>query len=294
MSIVLKSNILNCKGQLLDLSRPVVMGILNVTPDSFFDGGKYTEASTVLAQAEKMLREGAAILDIGGASSRPGAAEVSEAEEIRRVVPIIELLQKNFPDSILSVDTWRASVARASISAGASIINDISAGNLDPEMFQTVGQLGAPYVLMHMQGIPDTMQQNPHYEDVVTEVLDFFIHKIAALRASGVKDIVLDPGFGFGKTVEHNYALLRNLSVFQNVLGLPVLAGISRKSMICKPLGIKPSEALNGTTALHMVALQQGANILRVHDVREAVEVIRLWELFQFSTTTFSTPIPAI
>jgi len=272
---------INCKGQLLNLSRPVVMGILNVTPDSFYDGGKYAEIATILQQAEKMLREGAALLDIGGASSRPGAVEVSEAEEMQRMVPGVEAILKEFPNALISVDTWRSSVARAAVDAGACIVNDISASSLDPKMFETVANLKVPYILMHMQGSPKTMQQNPHYEEVVTDVLDFFIQKTAVLRGLGVKDIVLDPGFGFGKTVEHNYALLKNLHVFQNVLGLPVLAGISRKSMICKPLGIKPAAALNGTTALHMVALQQGANILRAHDVREAVEVVKLWELLE-------------
>ncbi|MBC7774331.1 MAG: dihydropteroate synthase [Phycisphaerae bacterium] len=270
---------INCKGQLLDLSRPVVMGILNVTPDSFFDGGQYLKETTLLQQAEKMLREGASILDIGGASSRPGAIEVSESEEMRRTLPGIEAILKNFPNTIVSVDTWRANVASAAVQAGASIVNDISAGNLDPKMLETVATLGIPYVLMHMQGTPDNMQKSPDYEDVVTEVLDFFVQKIETLHGLGVKDILLDPGFGFGKTVEHNFSLLKNLHVFQNVLGLPILAGLSRKSMICKPLGIKPAEALNGTTALHMVALQQGSSILRVHDVREAVEVIRMWEL---------------
>lgn len=270
-----------CNGKLLDLTRPQVMGILNITPDSFFDGGKYGNEHAVLLQAEKMLQEGASILDIGGASSRPGAVEVPELEEMERVVPAITAILEKFPEAILSIDTWRASVANAAIKAGASIVNDISAGSLDPKMFQTVAGLGVPYILMHMQGTPGTMQQSPHYEDVVTEVLDFFIHKVAALRALGVKDIVLDPGFGFGKTVEHNYTLLKRMETFRNVLELPVLAGISRKSMICKPLGIPPAEALNGTTALHIVALQQGASILRVHDVKEAREVIRLWELMQ-------------
>lgn len=270
-----------CNGKLLDLTRPLVMGILNVTPDSFFDGGKYDGEHAVLLQAEKMLQEGASILDIGGASSRPGAVEVPELEEMERVVPVITAILEKFPEAIISIDTWRASVASAAIKAGASIVNDISAGSLDPKMFQTVADLGVPYILMHMQGTPGTMQHSPHYEDIVTEVLDFFIRKVAALRALGVKDIVLDPGFGFGKTVEHNYTLLKRMETFHNVLDLPILAGISRKSMVCKPLGIPPAEALNGTTALHMVALQHGANILRVHDVREAREVIRLWELSQ-------------
>ncbi|MFN0216435.1 MAG: dihydropteroate synthase [Saprospiraceae bacterium] len=268
-------------GRLLDLSRPIVMGILNVTPDSFFDGGQYLNATSILDQVEKMLRDGAAIIDIGGASSRPGSVVVSESEELERIIPNIELVQKKFPKAVISVDTWRANVAIAAVRVGAQIVNDISAGSLDPKMFESVAKLGSPYILMHMQGSPDMMQQNPHYEDVVTEILDFFIQKTEVLRAHGVKDIILDPGFGFGKTVEHNFELLKNLHVFENVLGMPVLAGLSRKSMICKPLKIKPEEALNGTSALHMVALQQGARILRAHDVREAMEVIHLWELLK-------------
>ena len=272
---------LNCKGQLLDLSRPQVMGILNITPDSFFDGGRFQDEKALLQQVEKMLREGASILDIGGASSRPGAVEVPENEEIARVLSATQAILQHFPDALLSVDTWRAGVAQAAVDAGVRIVNDISAGNLDPAMLQTVAQLKVPYILMHMQGSPENMQQNPHYEDIVMEVLDFFIQKIEQLRALGVTDIVLDPGFGFGKTVQHNFSLLKQLEVFKNTLDLPVLAGLSRKSMICKPLGVKPEHALNGTTALHMVALQQGASILRVHDVREAMEVIQLWSLLE-------------
>ncbi len=272
---------INCRGRLLDLAQPQVMGILNITPDSFFDGARYQDPSAILQQAEKMLREGATILDIGGASSRSGAATVETAEELNRVIPVLMLLQKNFPDAILSIDTWRAAVAKAAVEAGAHIINDISAGNLDPAMLETVGTLQVPYILMHMQGNPDTMQKHPSYTDVVPEVLDFFIQKLSVLKGLGVKDIVLDPGFGFGKTLEHNFELLKNLDVFQVVTGLPVLAGISRKSMICKALGIPAAEALNGTSALHMVALQQGAKILRVHDVKEAVEVIQLWKRLQ-------------
>jgi dihydropteroate synthase len=275
------STSLNCKGKLLDLSYPVVMGILNVTPDSFYDGGKLIDEVAVLKQAETMLLQGAAILDIGGASTRPGAVVVNEAEELQRVLPTLEVLIKNFPEALFSVDTWRAGVALAAVEAGAGIVNDISAGSLDPKFLKTVADLGVPYILMHMQGTPAIMQKNPHYEDVVTEVLDFFIEKIAILRGLGLKDIVLDPGFGFGKTIAHNFTLLKNLQAFQNVLGLPVLIGISRKSMVCKPLEIMPSEALNGTSALHMVALQQGASILRVHDVREAIEVIKLWSLLE-------------
>lgn len=269
---------LNCRGRLLDLSRPVVMGILNVTPDSFYDGGRYTDADAALRKAEKMLSEGAAILDVGGASSRPGATEVPEEEELRRTISVVQSIARHFPEAIISIDTWRDGVARAAVEAGACIVNDISGGSSlglpsDPL------PMGTAYILMHMQGTPNTMQQAPHYEDVVTEVLDFFIQKTMALRSQGVYDIVLDPGFGFGKTVEHNYALLRHLHVFGAVTGLPILVGISRKSMIYKPLGIGPESALSGTSALHMVALQQGANILRAHDVREAMEVIRLWEM---------------
>lgn len=267
---------INCRGRLLDLSAPVVMGILNRTPDSFYDGGKLDAPDAVLRQAEKMLSEGAALLDIGGASSRPGAMEVPEEEEKRRVLPAIEVILKHYPDAILSVDTWRASVAQAALDGGAAIVNDISAGAWDKDMYPTVAKLGCPYILMHMQGTPRTMQQAPEYTDVVQEVLDFFIQEVGTLRDLGVRDIVLDPGFGFGKTVAHNYALLKNMDVFSSVLGLPVLAGISRKSMICKVLGLKPEQALNGTTALHIIALQQGARILRVHDVREAVEVVQL------------------
>lgn len=254
------------------------MGILNVTPDSFYDGGRLVTTEDAIRQAERMLGEGATLLDIGGASSRPGAEEVSEAEEMRRVLPAIELILRNFPDTVLSVDTWRASVARTALDAGASIVNDISAGRWDTAMYPTVAEADCPYILMHAQGTPATMQMAPQYDDIVQEELDFFIEEVGRLRAIGVRDIVLDPGFGFGKTVAHNYALLRNLDVFSTVLGLPVLAGISRKSMICKVLGVNPEHALNGTTALHMVALQQGARILRVHDVKEALEVIRLYE----------------
>lgn len=268
---------LNCGGRLLDLSTPVVMGILNITPDSFYSGSRQTSLDDVLRRAETMLSEGAAILDVGGASSRPGAADVEEEEELGRVVPAVEAVCRHFPKAIVSVDTWRAPVARAAAQAGAAIINDISAGRMDAGMYAAVAELRLPYILMHMQGTPRTMQQAPHYDDVATEVLDFFIAEVGKLRALGVRDIVLDPGFGFGKTVEHNFTLLNNMHRFRT-LGLPVLAGISRKSMICKPLGIKPEQALNGTTALHMIALQQGAGILRVHDVREAWEVVRLWE----------------
>ena len=272
---------LSCRGRLLDLSHPLVMGILNMTTDSFYSGSRFTETDALLRQAEKMRTEGAVLLDIGGASSRPGAEVVSEAAEIRRVTEAITAILAHFPDTLISTDTWRASVAKAAIEAGAVIVNDISAGRLDPLMYETVAALQVPYILMHMKGTPANMQKQPVYEDVVTEVLDFFIAEIRQLRALGIKDIVLDPGFGFGKTIAHNYTLLKNMQVFSRVTGLPVLAGISRKSMIYKYLGIQPEQALNGTTALHMVALQQGASILRAHDVREAVEVIRLFEALE-------------
>lgn len=233
--------------------------------------------STILTQVEKMLKEGAAIIDLGGMSSRPGAELITEAAELKRVLPAVEVILREFPDAMLSVDTFRSQVAAQAVEAGASIINDIYAGRFDGQMFETVARLGVPYIMMHMQGDPSNMQKAPSYQDVVKEVLHFFIEKLGELRALGVKDVVLDPGFGFGKSIEHNYQLLRQLSIFR-LTDLPILAGISRKSMICRVLEVKPIDALNGTTALHMVALQQGARILRVHDVREAMEVIRLWE----------------
>ena len=270
---------LNCNGKLLDLSRPRIMGILNLNPDSFYDGGRYNEIESALNQTEKMLSEGAHIIDLGGASSRPGAEIIPENTERERVIPVLKAVREAFPNALFSIDTWRSAIAAEALDEGASIVNDISGWSLDPTLPDLLGKRKPPYILMHMQGRPDTMQSNPEYTDVVQEVLDFFIEKVEALRARGLYDIVLDPGFGFGKTVEHNFTLLKNLSVFSSVLDLPVLAGISRKSMICKVLGVSPQNALNGTTALHMVALQQGAHILRVHDVKEAVEVVTLWEM---------------
>lgn len=267
---------IQCKGRLLDLSEPVLMGILNLTPDSFYDGGRLGSVDAVLHRAEQLLLEGAAILDIGGASTRPGAAEVSEQTELARVLEPIAAISKRFPEALMSVDTWRARVAKAAVEAGAVIVNDVSAGKMDAGMYEMVARLGVPYILMHMQGRPKDMQVNPQYADVTTEILDFMIREVGHLRALGVKDIVLDPGFGFGKSLDHNFSLLKNLHVFESVLGLPVLAGLSRKSMVCKALGVKPEHALNGTTALHMVALQQGARVLRVHDVKEAKEAVRL------------------
>jgi dihydropteroate synthase len=278
---------INCKGYLLDLTQPQIMGILNLTPDSFFDGGKWLKEEAYLQQAEQMLKEGAAILDVGGMSSRPGSKAVSLEEELNRVVEPIQRLHQEFPKAIISIDTYRAKVAKAAVQAGASMLNDISAGNLDPELLKTVGELEVPYILMHMQGKPENMQQNPNYQSILTEVLDFFIQKLEKIRAFGIKDVILDLGFGFGKTLEHNYQLLAGMKQFQ-VLGLPILAGLSRKSMICKLLKVNPDKALNGTTAAHVLALEQGAQLLRVHDVKEAKEAIKIWETYkkmQLNTT---------
>ncbi len=271
------SSIINCNGQLLDLSAPIIMGILNVTPDSFYDGGRYAVSDSILAQARKMLEEGATIIDIGGMSSRPGAEIISVEEELKRVLPAIDLVVQHFPNALISIDTIRAEVARKSVERGASIINDISAGSIDNTMFATVAELGVPYILMHIKGKPKDMQLRPSYDNVVLEVTDFMIEKVGQLRELGVKDIILDVGFGFGKTIEHNYQLLKYMDQFK-ILDLPVLAGVSRKSMIYKVLNNTAKEALNGTTALNLVALQRGAKILRVHDVKAAVEVVKLWE----------------
>lgn len=268
---------INCNGQLVDLSEPIIMGILNVTPDSFFDGGKYDNVKAMLQQVEKMILEGATIIDVGGMSSRPGAVIIDKQEELNRVIPIIEQIKTHFPHVIISIDTVQSEVAKQSIAAGASVINDISAGSIDDQMFQTVAELNVPYILMHIQGEPENMQQKPDYQDVVKEVLDFFIKKIGELRAMGVKDIILDPGFGFGKTIQHNYQLLQKFTIFK-ILDLPLLAGTSRKSMIYKVLKTNPQAALNGTTVLNTIALERGAKILRVHDVKEAKETITLWK----------------
>lgn len=269
---------LQSKGRLLNISKPVVMGILNATPDSFFNKGNDSDLAGLLKNAEKMLNEGAAILDIGGASTKPGAELIKPDEELKRIIPAIEAIIKQFPDAWLSVDTYNSSVAREAAAAGASIINDVSSGAFDEQMLQTVAALKVPYIAMHMRGTPKTMQQDPQYDDVVTEVRNYLLKISKEAYTVGIPDIIIDPGFGFGKTVEHNFQLLNNLHTFR-MLGKPILAGLSRKSMICKPLKVNPEQALNGTTALHMVALQQGANILRVHDVKEAVEVVKLYEL---------------
>ncbi len=266
---------INCKGKLLDLTSPKVMGILNITPDSFFDGGKYTNDHAVLVQAEKMLNEGATFIDVGAYSSRPRAKHISEEEELQRILPVIELLVKTFPDILISVDSFRSRVAKESINAGATMINDISGGQMDANMFTTVAELQVPYIIMHMQGTPQNMQQNPQYENVVTEVISFFAEQLFKLRKLKVNDVIIDVGFGFGKTLDHNYELLKNLPLFKN-LEVPILTGLSRKSMLYKLLGNSPQEALNATTVANTIALLNGTHILRVHDVKEAVEAVTL------------------
>ncbi len=268
---------LNCKGKLLDLTTPIVMGILNITPDSFYDGGRYDRSDTILEQVEKMLSEGAEILDIGGMSSRPGAKLIDVETERSRVLPVIELILKHFPKTIISVDTVRSKVAADSVKMGARMVNDISAGSIDDSMFGTLAALDCPYILMHMQGTPQSMQEKPHYEDIILEITDFFIRKIGELRALGLKDIIIDPGFGFGKEIHHNFRLLKYLDAFQ-ILDCLILAGLSRKSFIYKTLNTSAKNALNGTIATQIIALQQGAKILRVHDVKEAKETIKIWQ----------------
>ena len=270
-----RNQLLNCRGRLLDLSRPAVMGILNITPDSFFDGGKFTEQEAIVKQVSKMLSEGASIIDIGPSSSRPGASLLPPEEELKRLLPVLRLLRAEFPDAIWSVDTCYAQTAREAVENGAHIINDISAGQIDPDMFTTMALLQVPYVMMHMQGLPSGMQRNPVYENVTEEVIRFFIGRLEQLRNLNLYDVILDPGFGFGKTLEHNFTLLNRLEDFK-IFGLPILAGLSRKSMVCRVLDVRPEQALNGTTALHVLALQRGASLLRAHDVKEAMEAIRL------------------
>lgn len=266
---------INCKGRLIDLSTPKVMGILNVTPDSFYDGGMLKNTDEVVQKVEKMLAEGADFIDLGGYSSRPGANFVSEEEELNRVVPIVKILVEKFPDILLSIDTFRSEVAKKAIEAGAAIINDISAGKLDENMIPTVANLQVPYIMMHMRGTPETMQTLTEYTDLMKEINFYFSERIALARSFGLNDIIIDPGFGFAKTTEQNFELLQKLELLQ-IIGLPILAGISRKSMIYKSLENTPEEALNGTTFLHAFCLQKGAKILRVHDVKEAVECVKL------------------
>ena len=273
--------LINCKGQLIDLSTPKVMGILNVTPNSFFDGGKYKNQNEIISQVEKMLLDGATFIDIGAYSSKPSAEFVSENEEVERIVPVIELILKHFPKALLSIDTFRAEVARVSIERGAAIINDIAAGELDDKMFDVIAKYNVPYIMMHMRGNPQTMQSLTEYDDIVKEMLFYFSEKVNKARSLGINDLILDPGFGFAKTTDQNYEVLQKMELF-NVLELPVLAGVSRKSMIYKTLNNSAQEALNGTTVLNTIALTKGAKILRVHDVKEAVECVTLFNKMNF------------
>lgn len=269
---------LNLQGKLFDLSSPVVMGILNLTPDSFFQPegrSGMPGIDQLVKEAEQMLQDGAAILDLGAYSSRPGAEHIPSAEELKRLLPAVRAIRQKFPEAIISADTFRAEVAEAAISEGAHIINDISGGEMDSNMFATVARLKTPYILMHMQGTPQTMQQQPHYENLMADINRYFIQKINKLNELGLHDIIIDPGFGFGKTLEHNYELLDKFETFR-MLGYPLLAGLSRKSMIYKLLGGTAADALNGTTAANTIALMKGAKILRVHDVRAAVEAIKI------------------
>jgi len=268
---------INCKGNLIDLSSPKIMGILNITPDSFFDGGKYKNRKSILVQTEKMLHEEATFIDIGAYSSRPGAEPISEEEELKRILPVVEMLLSEFPNILLSVDTFRSGIAKKCLEVGAALINDISAGLIDENMFSIIAEHNAPYIMMHMKGAPQTMQQKTSYEDLLNDILYYFSERIATARALKIYDIIIDPGFGFAKTLDQNYELLKKLNFFKT-LNLPILVGLSRKSMIYKVLGSKAENALNGTTALNMVALSKGTNILRVHDVKEAKECIRLTE----------------
>ena len=278
---------INVNGTLMDLSTPRVMGIVNVTPDSFFAGSRTQTEADIARRMEQLLTEGADILDLGGYSSRPGAADVSPAEECERLRLGLSVIRRVCPDAVVSVDTFRADVARMCVEEyGAAIINDISGGELDAEMFPTVARLGVPYILMHMQGTPQTMQDKPRYDDLLRDVFLYFARKVQQLRDLGQKDIILDPGFGFGKTLEDNYTLLAHLEEFASVFQLPVLVGVSRKSMITKLLGITPAEALNGTTVLNTLCLTKGAAILRVHDVRPAVEAVRLVQAMQSPALT--------
>ena len=271
---------INCKGKIINLSPPLVMAVMNITPDSFYDGGTYRNPLDAINKAEKFLKEGADIIDMGAASSRPGAALIDPAKEQERLMPALKAVVKQFPGAIISVDTYHASTARLAIKAGAHIINDISAGTIDDQMFETVATLNVPYIMMHMQGRPDTMQEKPRYASLTREIIGFFPEKIRKLKDLGVHDIIIDPGFGFGKTLEHNYQLLSDLEYFK-ILELPLLVGFSRKSMINKVLGVPPAAALNGTTVLNTIALTKGADILRVHDVREAREAIKIVSFYK-------------
>lgn len=272
---------INCCGRIIDFAMPHVMGILNITPDSFYDGGSYLTEVDIISRTSAMLNEGAGIIDVGAYSSRPGAAEITSEEEKSRLEFGLSVIRKNFPDAILSVDTFRADIASYVVKEfGVAIINDISSGLLDKEMIPVVGSLRIPYIMMHMQGNPKIMQLNPEYQDVTKELLAFFAERIAIARSSGIEDIIIDPGFGFGKSLDNNYRLLQELKLF-GILGLPVMVGLSRKSMIYKTLHSTPDESLNGTTVLNTLALNNGARLLRVHDVKEAMEAVRLYSIYR-------------
>jgi len=271
---------LNARGKLINLATPKVMGIINITPDSFYATSRKPSVDEALQQAEKMLADGATFLDVGAYSSRPGASDIAVAEETDRLLPVIEAIVAAFPDAVLSVDTFRSKVAEAAIKAGAHIINDISGGTLDADMFATVARLQVPYILMHMKGTPQTMVKQAQYDDVFNEVLEYFVSKYQQLKQLGVHDVIIDPGFGFAKKQEHNYELMKRMQNF-DVLELPLLAGISRKKMVYGLLGGTAADALNGTTVLNTIALNKGANILRVHDVKEAVEAVKIWQMCQ-------------
>ncbi|WP_316762624.1 dihydropteroate synthase [Pedobacter aquatilis] len=269
---------LNIKGKIFDLSKPKVMGILNITPDSFYNNSRTNSIDEALRKTETFLNDGATFIDIGGYSSRPGAKDISTDEELGRLIPVVEAINKNIPEAIISIDTFRAKVAEETIFAGAHIVNDIASGDMDDKMFETVARLQVPYIMMHMQGTPQNMQQNPVYDNVLLDVIDYLAKKIDTLKKLKVHDVIIDPGFGFGKTIEHNYELLNQMQEFK-IFKLPVLAGFSRKGMIYKVLKNTAAEALNGTTILNTIALQKGAKILRVHDVKEAVECVKLVEM---------------
>lgn len=270
---------LNCKGKIILFEKPLVMGILNINNDSFYSGSRIQNPEAIVMKAEQMMQEGADIIDIGGQSTRPGSERIAAEEEMQRVLPVIEMLIRKTGNILLSIDTYHASVAEAAVNAGASIVNDISAGELDKNMIDTVASLGVPYICMHIKGVPETMHLTIDYENIITEVLDFFIKKINECRLAGIKDVIIDPGFGFGKTIQHNLLLLKNLSVFK-ITGKPIMAGLSRKSTIYKTLHTTAEDSLNGSTVLNTIALQNGASILRVHDVKEARETAILVEAY--------------
>ncbi len=275
---------LNCRGKIKNLSTPLVMGILNITPDSFYDGGRYTDKHTMHEKAAAMVSAGADIIDVGAASTRPGAALIDPTEEISKLRPVIRHLSREFPDTVISVDTYHASTVAVAVDEGAHMINDISAGSIDPKMFKTIAAYNIPYIIMHIQGTPENMQINPTYNNIIGEMADYFCEKLAILNNMGVHDVIIDPGFGFGKTVAHNYQVLSEMDFLQ-VFERPVLVGLSRKSMINKVLGINPDNALNGTTVLNTIALMKGADILRVHDVKEARETIKIMEMMNSKIT---------